>query len=244
MVAWRDQDIELNAGQWITRPAGRLLHEDRFGEEEIRRLRSEMTEQDFEAQYNQRPLPPGGALFKLQWLKRYDKRPAVHEIQGIFQSWDTAYEVAEGNDYSVCSTWALCGKRYFLLDIFRERLQFPDLERAVYNQRDKWDANLVIVEKAGSGISLCQNIRHQTRRLWIQTISPLGSKQDRASQQSPKFERGEVFVPHEAPWLKTFEEELISFPHVKHDDQVDSAVQFLAAVDTGNLLRYADMARR
>ena len=205
MVAWQDQDIELSAGQWITRPAGHLLHEDRFGEDEIRRLRSEMTEQDFEAQYNQRPLPPGGALFKLQWLQRYDKRPPDHEIQGIFQSWDTAYEVAEGNDYSVCSTWALCGRRYFLLDIFRERLQFPDLQRAVYRQREKWNAHLVIVEKAGSGISLCQNIRSETRSLWIVPMPAEGSKQDRASKQSPKFERGEVFVPEAAPWLKTFE---------------------------------------
>lgn len=244
MVAWKDQDIELFKGEWITRPAGHLLHEDRFGEEEIRRLRSEMTEQDFEAQYNQRPLPPGGALFKLQWLKRYDARPPVHEIQGIFQSWDTAYEVAEGNDYSVCSTWALCGKRYFLLDIFRERLQFPDLERAVYKQREKWNANLVIVENAGSGISLYQNIRIRTQGLWITKLNPSGSKQDRASQQSPKFERGEVYVPHQAPWLKTFEDELANFPHVKHDDQVDSVVQFLHAVDTGRLLRMADTARR
>lgn len=244
MVAWQDQEIEVIPGTFVNRPAGNLLHEERFGEEEIRRLRSEMTEQDFEAQYNQRPLPPGGALFKQQWLKRYYERPPVHEIQGIFQSWDTAYEVAEGNDYSVCSTWALCGRRYYLLEIFRERLQFPDLERAVYRQREKWDANLVIVEKAGSGISLYQNIRNHTRRFWIVHINPLGSKQDRASQQSPKFERGEVYVPNEAPWLKTFEDELISFPHVKHDDQVDSVVQFLAAVDTGNLLHYADMARR
>lgn len=236
MVAWKDQDIELFKGEWITRPAGHLLHEDRFGEEEIRRLRSEMTEQDFEAQYNQRPLPPGGALFKLQWLKRYDARPPVHEIQGIFQSWDTAYEVAEGNDYSVCSTWALCGKRYFLLDIFRERLQFPDLERAVYKQREKWNANLVIVENAGSGISLYQNIRIRTQGLWMTTLKPSRSKQDRASQQSPKFERGEVYVPHQAPWLKTFEDELVNFPHVKHDDQVDSVVQFLQAVDTDRLL--------
>ncbi|WP_366048387.1 phage terminase large subunit [Sphingorhabdus sp. EL138] len=131
-----------------------------------------------------------------------------------------------------------------MLDILRERLQFPDLERAGYHQREKWDANLVIVEKAGSGISLCQNIQRHTLRLWIQPIAPLGSKQDRASQRSPKFERGEVFVPNEAPWLKTFEEELISFPHVKHDDQVDSVVQFLAAVDTGRLLHFADIARR
>lgn len=244
MVAWQNQKIEMAPGRWMKRTAGELLHEDRFGEKEIQRLRSEMTEQDYEAQYNQRPLPPGGALFKLQWLKRYETRPPVHEMQGIFQSWDTAYEVAEGNDYSVCSTWALCGKRYFLLDIYRERLQFPDLENAVYKQREKWKADLVIVEKAGSGISLYQNIRHQTGKFWIVIMPPLGSKQDRASQQSPKFERGEVYVPESAIWLKTFEEELMSFPHCKHDDQVDSVVQFLASVDTGKLMHLADVAKK
>ena len=75
-------------------------------------------------------------------------------------------------------------------------------------------------------------------------MKPEGSKQDRASQQSPKFERGEIWVPKEAGWLKTFEDELASFPHGKHDDQVDSVVQFLAAVDTRDLLRRADAARQ
>ena len=72
----------------------------------------------------------------------------------------------------------------------------------------------------------------------------MGSKQDRASQQSPKLERGEIWVPRQAPWLKAFEDELASFPHARHDDQVDSIVQFLAAVDTGRLLTEADFAKR
>ena len=75
-------------------------------------------------------------------------------------------------------------------------------------------------------------------------MPPDGSKQDRASKQSPKFERGEVFVPEVAPWLKTFEDELMSFPHCKHDDQVDSVVQFLSGVDTGRLMHLLDVARR
>lgn len=244
LVAWEKQKISLNPETTATREPGNILHEDRFGDDEIARLRTEMGERDFEAQYNQRPMPPGGALFKLQWLQRYDEPPRVHQVEGIFQSWDTAYEIAEGNDYSVCSTWALSGKRYYLLDIYRERLEFADLERAVYRMREAWNADLVIVEKAGSGISLAQNIFSLRQQHWLQTIKPEGSKQDRASQQSPKFERGEVWVPKEADWLKTFEDELLSFPHGKHDDQIDSVVQFLAAVDTGNLLRRADAARR
>ncbi|WP_420854286.1 phage terminase large subunit [Sphingopyxis granuli] len=203
-----------------------------------------MGEQDFEAQYNQRPLPPGGALFKLQWLSRYDKPPPPHKVQGIFQSWDTAYDIEESHDYSVCTTWALSGKNCYLLDVYRERLEFYALEKAVHAQREKWKADLVIVEKAGSGISLYQNIRNHGGHRWIVLKKPEGSKEDRASQQSPKFERGEIWAPREALWLQTFEDELASFPHSKHDDQVDSAVQFLAALDTGRLLQLADQARR
>lgn len=244
LIEWKDREIEIGPTSTASRSAGHILHEERIDEEEISRLRSEMGERDFEAQYNQRPLPPGGALFKGSWLRRYDERPQTHQVEGIFQSWDTAYSTGEHNDYSVCSTWALSGKRCFLLDIFREKLEFAELEKAIRQLREKWKAGLVIVEKAGSGISLYQNIRRENRNHWLVNISPAGSKQDRASQQTPKFERGEILLPPDAPWLRTFEDELLGFPHVKHDDQVDSVVQFLAALDTGGLLHRAEFANR
>lgn len=195
LIADRDEEILLSRETFLMRPAGHILHEARYDEEEIAWLRGTMGEQDFEAQYNQRPLPPGGALFKLQWLRRYDERPPVHKVQGVFQSWDTAYDIQESHDYSVCTTWALSGRHCYLLDVFRERLEFYALEKAVYDQREKWRADLVIVEKAGSGISLAQNICRDGKNLWLQPYDPIGSKQDRASQQSPKFERGEICVP-------------------------------------------------
>lgn len=36
-----------------------------------------------------------------------------------------------------------------------------------------------------------------------------------------------AFVLKSEPWLAEFEHELLSFPSVKHDDQVDSVSQFL-----------------
>ena len=47
------------------------------------------------------------------------------------------------------------------------------------------------------------------------------------SVASAKIEAGQVFLPKEAPWLATLEEELLSFPHGRHDDQVDSVSQAL-----------------
>ena len=81
-------------------------------------------------------------------------------------------------------------------------------------------------------------------RVWVAQLAPLTSKQDRASQQSPKFERGEVYVPNKAPWLDAFLAELVSFPHGKHDDQVDSVVQFLAAIESAGIGSALQAARR
>lgn len=172
--------------------------------------------------------------------------PEPYRVQGIFQSWDTAYDIEEQHDFSVCSTWALSGKNCYLLDIYRAKLEFPDLQKAIYAQRDKWEAGLVIVENEGAGKSVAQNIRRDVPmpNHWLHALKPLGSKEDRASQQTPKFERGEVWLPKDAPWLRAFEEEILSFPHGKNDDQVDSVTQFLAALDTGQLLQLAKWATR
>ena len=216
--------------------AGRVLQPERQDLADLEQLRSEMGERDFEAQYNQRPLPPGGAIFKSEWLKRYDARPTAAHTRAIVQSWDTAYEDNVTSDYSVCTTWAICGEQFYLLDVWRGRPKFFELESKVYELRQKWSANIVIVERAGSGISLLQNIHDQSGHRWLVNMSPAGAKISRAEQQTPKFEQGRIWLPTAASWLDSYEKELLAFPHGKHDDQVDSSIQLLAAFYTGSLM--------
>ena len=45
--------------------------------------------------------------------------------------------------------------------------------------------------------------------------------------QTAKIEAKQVHLPRDSEWLATFINELLSFPHGKHDDQVDSVSQFL-----------------
>jgi len=45
--------------------------------------------------------------------------------------------------------------------------------------------------------------------------------------QTAFIERGKVFLPNCAPWLKDFERELAAFPNGRHDDQVDALSQAL-----------------
>jgi len=136
----------------------------------------------------------------------------------------------EGNDYSVCTTWGILGERLYLLDVFREQLIYPDLRRAVVDLRQEFNPIMVLVEKAGSGFSLYQDLRREGAD-WIFNLHPKGDKVSRLTHQSAKIEAGHVYLPKKAQWLVAFESEVAAFPNGKHDDQVDSLSQFLRALD-------------
>ena len=70
----------------------------------------------------------------------------MSESDQIIQSWDTASKVGEMNDWSVCTTWLFSDNRYYLLDLYRKRLEFPALTKAVKIKAQRWGANLILIE--------------------------------------------------------------------------------------------------
>ena len=46
-------------------------------------------------------------------------------------SWDTALSAKELASYSVCVVLQVRGETVYVLDVFRERLEYPDLKRKV-----------------------------------------------------------------------------------------------------------------
>ncbi len=57
---------------------------------------------------------------------------------------------------------------------------------------------MVIVEQAGSGISIFQDLR-AGRADWIFEAPIKGDKSGRLAQQSAKIEAGQVYLPKEVP---------------------------------------------
>jgi phage terminase large subunit-like protein len=43
----------------------------------------------------------------------------------ILQSWDTAFKKGQENDYSVCLTMGIAGQGMYVLDVWREKVEFP-----------------------------------------------------------------------------------------------------------------------
>lgn len=62
----------------------------------------------------------------------------------------------------------------------------------------------------------------------IQLVKPGQDKRVRLFTQQPMFTAGRVWFPRQAPWLRVFLDELLSFPESRYSDQVDSLSQALA----------------
>lgn len=223
-IAEEDQDIPIGDGVVHHRRPGELLNPDRESAEDLERVRREMGSIAFSAQYQQSPVPAQGNIVKRSWLRRYDKAPELTSGCQVVQSWDTAS--SRDGDYSACTTWLVAGSKFFyLLHVYRERIDYPTLKRRVINQADQHNATAVLIENAGVGQGLIPELKGMG--LSVISIKPEGDKISRLEIASAAIESGRVFLPTDAHWLGTYETELLGFPNTKHDDQVDSTSQFL-----------------
>jgi predicted phage terminase large subunit-like protein len=221
-IADQDEEIPIGNGKIYFRHAGDVLHPERESREVLESLRAQLGAEIYEAQYQQRPVVPGGAMIKRIWVRRYDQLP---KSGPIIQSWDVANKQGEENDYSVCTTWRVHENRYYLIDVLRGRFDFPTLRTKVSQHAELHKASQILIEDAGFGTALIQELK--TAHFSVIAVKPEYDKKIRMAIQSAKFENGQVFFPKESPWLRDLEGELFAFPNGRHDDQVDSISQAL-----------------
>ena len=228
-IAVEDSEIDVGRGKRFIRRAGDVLHPERENRETLAKIKMEIGSLMFSAQYQQRPVPLEGNLIKREWFRPYESLPQKDSGSVIVQSWDTATMTGPANDYSVCTTWLIVKNDYYLVDVCRARLQYPDLRRKVGSFADRYGADTILIEDAGPGMQLLQDLQHDTPSGMIRPIGvkPEGSKADRMVAQSAKIEAGHVHLPQNADWLDTLLLEILGFPQARHDDQVDSISQFL-----------------
>jgi predicted phage terminase large subunit-like protein len=210
----------------FARHRGEPLHPDREPLETLDRIRRTIGEYNFAGQYQQSPAPLGGGLVKAEWFKRYADKDRPERFDRIVQSWDTANKATELSDFSVCTTWGVKGKHLFLLGLFRRRLEYPALKRAVREQQSLFGPNEVLIEDKASGTQLIQELIADGCH-GVTRYQPTCDKIMRLHAQTAMIENGFVYIPQTAPWLDEYLHELTVFPNGKHDDQVDSTAQFL-----------------
>ena len=230
-------DSPMGRHRW-QRKAGEALQPERESLPILATIRQTMGEYNFASQYQQNPMPVGGAIVKTEWLRYYEPSELPSRFPIRLQSWDTANKSGELNDYSVCTTWGATWDMYYLLSVFRRRLNYPDLKRAVLEQARLHHAHIVLIEDKASGTQLIQDLKFDGLFGIRAYEAPKGSdKTLRLYAQTAEFESGHVLLPRSAPWLDAYVRELTSFPGSKYDDQVDSTTQALDDLKTNRSLR-------
>lgn len=215
------------------RAVGEPLHAGRETLPMLETTRQKIGDYNFSSQYQQNPIPVGGAMVKSDWLQYFDEPPSTEQILYTLQSWDTAVKSGDLNDFSVCTTWAIVAQRYYLLDVYRKRLNYPELKRAVIALADRYRPNTILIEDKASGSSLIQDL-HAAAEFRVKPYQPPSGtdKVMRLHAQTALFENALVFLPKQANWLHDYRVELTSFPGARYDDQVDSTTQALDYLKT------------
>lgn len=202
------------------------------------------------------------------WLRRYDLRGEIirwgedgrqvkdcREMQR-FATVDTAgtsRDKAEesrgrGASWSVVAIWDQWADLLFLRHVWRERVSWNELKVRVPDQLEKWGVRSVDIENAHYGPVLADELRS---RFSVQLVGPMlpgmadgyrGAKLERAiaSGLLARLERGGLLIPHEAPWLTSYEQELTSWSGSPDEttDQIDTSSYAAYRVKRGGSGRF------
>jgi predicted phage terminase large subunit-like protein len=184
---------------------------------------------DFAAQYQQEPIAAGGNIIKWHWFIAYDEPPRWEQGDKLIVSWDTAMSAGELCDYSACVILQVKGEHAYILDVVRQRLDYPDLKRKIIEVHNRWrhvtSNYALLIENKGSGMSLIQDLGREGIRAI--EAKPEGDKIMRMNAHTARIEAGYVHIPFRGPWLDEFRKEIMPFPFGKYDDQVDALSQAL-----------------
>ena len=228
-IAETDETVLLSPIHVYRRRLGEALHPEREPLEVLAEIKKSMGSKEFSAQYQQEPVPPGGDMIKWAWFRRYGETPQLQYGDRILLSWDTAGSVGELASYSACVVLLVRGDATYVLDVIRERLEYPDLKRKVLSTyqhwRSVWANCTLLIEDKGSGQSLIQDLR--SGGIFPVAVNPKGDKVMRMHGHTARIEAGTVVLPQSAPWLSEFEREVMAFPGGRHNDQVDALSQGL-----------------
>jgi predicted phage terminase large subunit-like protein len=135
----------------------------------------------------------------------------------------------ELSSYSACVVLQIRGETTWVLDVLRERLEYPELRRKVIELHHRWrkacNGYELVIENKGSGMSLIQDLRDEN--IHAIKVDPEGDKVMRMNTQTARIEAGSVSLPRSASWLDEFRRELMAFPAGRYTDQVDALSQAL-----------------
>ena len=233
------------------RRKGEALHPERYPLEALERIKGAIGTRDWEALYQQHPVPDGGAIFRDEWLQHvYLPKDLPAKFDSVIMSWDLAFKSTDASDFVVGQLVGKHGADFYILDQLRGRWSFTETMAQVKELAERARARFpriaprILIEDKANGPAVIDALRHEVSG--IIPVEPDGSKEARAHAVTALFEAGNVLLPDRslAPWVDEYRLELTRFPSGAHDDQVDATTQALRYLSAGHRLNIAPALQR
>ena len=162
LPAVADDPMRIQTGpkRFYDRAAGELLQPERENEAVLQEMKTGLGSASYSAQYQQQPVQPGGDMVKWKWFRTYSAAPTKETYkEKVVQSWDTASKVTELADFSVGITAILRDETFYILDVVRVKLEYPELRRRIISEHKRWKVDKLLIEDKASGTGLIQDLK-------------------------------------------------------------------------------------
>ena len=216
------------AGDPIGRAEGEALWPERWPVGALNERRALLTPYQWSAMYQQSPVIVGGNKIQSDWWRYWTLGGGLDdgEVEATVIGWDAATTTREGSSYSCAAVWSKCKDGYYLREVWRDRVEFPDLCKWAHILNERYPGALNIVEDASSGRPLIQVLRAETRYpVFAQTVHV--DKVSRLNVVINLIAGGRCFIPRYEDgtvptWLIDWLDEHNRFPSTTYKDQVDT----------------------
>jgi predicted phage terminase large subunit-like protein len=199
---------------------GESLWPAKWSVEELRRMEA-ANPYVFSGQYQQRPSPKDGGLFKPDQLKPIDALPA-EKIEWV-RGWDLA-STTTGDYTAGVKLGRLADGRLIIGDVVRLRVGPDERDLSILNacKRDGYECKPCIPQNPGqAGVTQIKYLTRQLVGYSVKSSPESGHKVVRAEPLAAQINVGNVLML-KAPWNDALMSEMRMFPNGAKDDQIDA----------------------
>jgi predicted phage terminase large subunit-like protein len=192
-----------------------------------------LSEHDWWSLYMGQPRARDGKHFKESTI--YTVTPTEMQIAiGV----DFAYSRRTSADWSTAVVLGRLGERRYVLAVVRRQCTASEFAGELRTLKQRWPTAGMHAYIGGQEGGIVDLLR--TQGVYINAKHAATDKFTRSLTTAAAWNRGEILVPEQAPWLSAFVGEVADFSGINddHDDQVDALVAAFDALGIGTVIAF------
>jgi hypothetical protein len=221
---------EVREDKLLTRYAGEALHEARYTAKYLNSQKFLLTDREWSALYQQKPIPDGGLMFRPEQFRLSEPPNTAFYEPVVLQAWDFAISINTQANWTV----GVCGLLHpgdilEIVDLRRFRSDDDqEIAAEICGLAQAWFSPTITtgVENGQIWKAIKRDVeraaQEMPRAFTLVELNPLTDKKARAKPLQARFQRGRITFRQGLALYEQARRELLRFPGSKDDDCVDA----------------------